>query len=476
MKQLSKQHLSNRPQRPIRILQFGGGNFIRAFVDWMVDILNEQTNFNAGVAIVKPTERGDYEALRAQDGLFYVVLNGIQSGQFVEETRLVSCIQQVIHPYKAWNDFLKSAENPTIQFIISNTTEAGIIFRPEDNKEDQPPKEFPAKLVLWLHHRFRYFEGDLSKSCIFLPLELVPQNGQLLKKCMLQYAQHWQLESNFLQFIEQQTFCDSLVDRIVSGYPTEKADAIQKRLGVTDKLLVAGEYYHSWIIEAPKTVAKVLPFNQTNLNVRFVDDLEVHRTIKVRLLNGAHTSLVPIGYLRGNRTVVESMNDERLKQFIKVELQEEIIPTLDAPKEELTTFANDVIDRFCNPSLQHQLVAIALNSTTKFVTRLLPSLLSYQKQFGQLPKRIVFALAALFQFYRGEWKGKAIVLKDEPENIQFFQTTWQKYGDELDQLVPHVLQNETIWGQNLNEVEGLEALLIHYLEDFENRISTLSID
>ncbi|MEM1324822.1 MAG: tagaturonate reductase [Bacteroidota bacterium] len=476
MQQLSNKQIQHRSQHPIRILQFGGGNFIRAFVDWMVDISNEQTDFNAGVAIVKPTQRGDYEVLKAQDGLFYVLLNGIQNGELVEEHRLVKCVQKVIQPYTQWDEYLKLAEDPNIRFVVSNTTEAGIKFSPEDQKDDQPPKEFPAKLVVWLHHRFQHFKGDATKSCIFLPLELIPENGQQLKQCMLDYAKHWELESNFIQFIESQIFCDSLVDRIVSGYPEEKAKEIEEKLGVKDDLLVAGEYYHSWVIEAPEQVAKELPFSRTGLNVKFVDDLNLYRTIKVRLLNGAHTSLVPIGYLRGNKTVVDGMTDVPLKAFIEAELQEEIIPTMDAPAAELQAFANDVIDRFCNPSLQHQLMAIALNSTTKFVTRLLPSLLRYQEQFGQLPKRIVFALAALFRMYKGKWKGKTVDLKDDPAHIEFFQSTWQRHSEQLDLLVPHLLKNEPIWGMNMNEIEGLGELLIDYLGDFEAHLESLKIN
>lgn len=473
---LSNQSLTSRAPFPIRVLQFGGGNFIRAFSDWMIDHLNEKTDFNAGVAIVKPTERGDYEALRKQDGLFHVLSKGIKDGVYQEERRLVQCVQQIIHPYKEWDLFLKTAENPSIRFVFSNTTEAGIKFNPADQFTQQPPKEFPAKLLLWLHHRYTFFKGDHSKNCIFLPLELVPENGQLLKQCLLKYAHHWDLETGFIDFVEQQIYCNSLVDRIVAGYSATEAAKVEQELSLKDELLVSGEHYHSWVIQAPKQVREELPAHKTDLNIQFVDDLEKYRTIKVRLLNGAHTSLVPIGFLRGHKTVLEAMQDQALKAYLMAELKEEIIPSLNYDPLELQAYASDVMDRFCNPSLQHYLLDISLNSTTKFVTRLLPSLLGYQEKKGTLPPRIVFALTALLRFYQGDWRGESIPLKDNPAHLQFFKETWQIHHQQLDILVSTLLSNQQIWGKDLNEIPGLHHRVTQQLKDFEQHLDQLAVE
>lgn len=462
MKKLAESRFPERPQYPIRILQFGGGNFLRAFVDWMVDVLNEETNFAGDVAIVKPTERGDYQQLRQQDGLFHVVLNGFKAGAWVDEKRRIQCIQRVVHPYKEWNRFLQLAELPELRFIVSNTTEAGIEFKAEGLLSNIAPETFPAKLTSWLHHRFQYFDADPAKACIILPVELVEQNGALLKACVLQYAQHWQLGTAFERWVEEQIFCNTLVDRIVSGYPQERAAAIEEELEVRDALLVAGEYYHSWVIEAPPQARRELPFDQTDLNVQFVDDLEIHRQIKVRILNGAHTAMVPLGYLAGCKTVDEYMDNPQLRHFLEALIFQEIIPTIDHPPAALSAFAHAVLERFRNPSLRHQLLDIALNSTSKFVTRLLPSLLVFCQQNGVLPHNIVLAFAALLRFYQGHWREEAIPLRDAPERIAFFTQCWQS-PQTLDEKVAVMLGASDIWGMDLNSIKGLRKSLVQHL-------------
>ncbi|MEM9931490.1 MAG: tagaturonate reductase, partial [Bacteroidota bacterium] len=416
-----------RPDRPLRVLQFGGGNFLRAFADWMIDVLNEQTDFNAGVVVVKPTPRGDYTDLRAQEGRFTVALDGIRQGELIRERRVVRCIQQVIQPYTEQAAYLATAESPALRFIISNTTEAGIRFREEPYPAaGEMPVEFPAKLCWWLHHRFQHFgkEGR-GRGCIVLPLELIENNGDALRDCLLQYAKHWNLGEAFQQWlVTENHFCSTLVDRIVSGYPADRAAAIAAEVGAEDPLLVAGEYYHSWVISGPPLVQEELPFAQTDLNVTFTNDLDAYREIKVRILNGAHTSIVPTGYLSGIETVGDVMADEEMFGFLSGVLYDEIIPSLDHPAEELKAFAADVLDRFRNPSIHHKLLDISLNSTSKFRTRLLPSLLAYQEKKGSLPPGIVKAFAALIRFYRGDRKGESIPLRDAPERITFLQAEW----------------------------------------------------
>src|SRR5690606_3864984 len=284
MQKLSKDIIKTKVALPTKILQFGCGNFLRAFVDWMVQVLNEETDFNAGVVIVKPAERGDYKILKDQYGLFTVILDGIRDGKSIQEKRLVSCVDQIINPYTAWEQYLELAQIPSLRFVISNTTEAGIKFNPMDNFKDAPPSEFPAKLTLFLYHRFRHYDGNPSKGCIILPCELIISNGETLQKTVLQYAAHWQLEPEFTAWIRTANhFCSTLVDRIVSGYPTDRVQELERELRYEDPLMVAGEYYHNWVIQAPISIQRELPFTQTKLNVQFVDDLAPYREMKVRI-------------------------------------------------------------------------------------------------------------------------------------------------------------------------------------------------
>ncbi len=459
MHPLNRKTTTEEKNLPIKMIQFGGGNFLRAFVDWMVDILNKETDFNGGIAIVKPTEGGDYSELKAQDGLFTVILDGIRNGKLVAEKSVVTSIQQVVNSYTEWETYLDLAKNPDIRFIVSNTTEAGIKFNKKDKFEDEPPTEFPAKLTIWLHKRFRYFEGDTSKGCILLPCELIENNGDALKKCVLAYADSWQLDNEFMEWIESANhFCSTLVDRIVSGYPKDRAEKTQEELGYEDKLLVAGEYYHSWVIQGPDTVQKELPFSKTDLNVEFVDDLGPYREMKVRILNGAHTSMVPVGYLAGIRLVSEAMDDKEVSGFVESLLLEEAAKTLDFPIEVKRKFIADVLDRFRNPLLKHQLISISLNSTSKFTARLLPTLKDYFAKEGKLPKRIVFGLSALIRLYKGEIDGESIPLRDDQDVLTFFAIQWNKFDSNelsLKELSQSILSNTSIWEEDLTTLHGL---------------------
>ncbi|MEP3210555.1 MAG: tagaturonate reductase [Maribacter sp.] len=459
MKNLNRQATNNTKKRPLKVLQFGGGNFLRAFVDLMVHVLNQETDFNAGVVVVKPTERGDYQMLKSQDGLFTVILDGIKKGMPIADMTLVDCVQEIVNPYSEWDAYLELAKNPDIRFVVSNTTEAGIKFDPADTFEDMPPKEFPAKLTIWLYQRFQHFGNDVSKGCILLPCELIEDNGEALKAAIMQYAAHWNLDGNFVNWIYTANyFCSTLVDRIVSGYPAERVVKIQSTLGYEDKLLVAGEYYHSWVIKGPELVAKELPFDQTDLNVAFVDDLTPYREMKVRILNGAHTSMVPVGYLAGLRLVKDVMDDDVVSGFVESLLRRESITTLNFPESVLNKFVEDVLDRFRNPLLKHQLISISLNSTSKFVARLLPSLTDYYIATGSLPQRIVFGLSALIRFYKGEFGGERIELKDDAKILYFFASNWEKYDNKelkMNILVGIILSNTSIWGKDLTKFEGM---------------------
>ncbi|SFF67824.1 tagaturonate reductase [Salegentibacter agarivorans] len=467
MKQLNRNTTNNPIKYPERVLQFGGGNFLRAFCDWMINELNEKTDFDAGVIVVKPTEGGNYKELKQQDGLFHVALDGIKEGEMLSEVKLISCVSRIIHSYNEWDEYLKTALQPEIRYIISNTTEAGIKFSESDDFEATPPKEFPAKLTLWLHARFDHFKGAEDKGCILLPCELIENNGEELLKTVLQYIKLWNLGDDFQQWIENHNyFCSTLVDRIVSGFPENRKDEIQRKTGYEDPLLVAGEEYHSWIIKAPETVKNELPFDKTNLNVEFVEDLASYRELKVRILNGAHTSLVPVGYLAGLRTVKESMDDKLVSTHVEKVLREEIKPTLsDFQEAEIDAFINSVLDRFRNPTLKHYLLAISLNSTSKFQARLLPAFKEYASENKQFPKRIAFSMSCMLRFYKGEFSGKKIEVKDDSEVIRFFTELWERRDSEeisLNSLVETALSNPKIFGEDLTKYDGLvETIAVH---------------
>lgn len=473
MHQLNRSTANKPKALPLRILQFGGGNFLRAFVDWMVQILNEETDFNGGVVIVKPTERGDYKTLKSQEGLFTVVLDGIKNGKLIAEKTLIDCVQEIVNPYSDWENYLALAKNPDIRFIVSNTTEAGIRFNSEDKINENPPQEFPGKLTVWLNHRFQHFNGDVSKGCILLPCELIEENGAVLQKTVLQYADHWNLSDDFKSWIRTANhFCSTLVDRIVSGYPTDRVDKIQTELEYFDELLVAGEYYHSWVIQGDSIVHKELPFSQTDLNVEFVNDLSPYREMKVRILNGAHTSMVPVGYLAGIRFVKEAMDDKVISKYIESLLSEEVAVTLDFPEEVKQKYITDVLDRFRNPLLKHQLISISLNSTSKFVSRLLPTLKDFHAAEGRLPERIVFGLSALILFYKGEFHGEKIEVKDDQKVLDFFIANYEELNSEelsVDNFVERILSNKNIWDEDLTDIEGITDSAVDNIQGIDNK-------
>lgn len=414
---------------PEKVLQFGGGNFLRAFTDWMIDIFNKETDFAGSVVIVKPTERGDYQEIDDQDGLFHVVLDGIVDGEQQSSIHLVESVRRTIHPYRDWKSFLASAHIDTMRFVISNTTEAGIAFSDQDDKDDQPPAEFPGKLTLWLYERFQHFGGAADKGCLIFPCELIEDNGTRLRDVILEYIEHWNLGDDFISWIlNHNYFYDTLVDRIVSGYPEDRAADIERKTGYKDPLMVAGEHYHSWIMSGDERVRKEFPFESTFLNIRLVDSLSDYRELKVRVLNGAHTSLVPVGHLAGKRTVDQAMSDDSIRRFVEGFLSQEVKPTLDfIPESEVDQFISDVVDRFLNPVLAHQLLDISLNSFAKFGTRLLPTLKDYVEKKNSLPDRLLYSLACLIVFYKGEWNGKEIPLRDDVANLEFAAKMWQAH-------------------------------------------------
>ncbi|MDW5299354.1 MAG: tagaturonate reductase [Sedimentibacter sp.] len=453
---------------PEKVLQFGEGNFIRSFVDWIIDEMNKTENFNGSVVVIQPRNNDSIKILNEQNGLFTLYLNGIKNGEAISEHSIINSISRGINTYSDYDEFLKVAENPELKFITSNTTEAGIVYEEKDRLEDRPQSSFPGKLTAFLYHRYQIFNGNKKSGFIFLPCELIDKNGEKLKEIILKLARLWNLGKGFTEWInEANTFCNTLVDRIVPGYPRNKIEKITKELGYEDRLLVEGEQFHLWVIEGPQWVKEEFPADKAGLNVLFVDDLTPYRTRKVRILNGAHTSMVPVSYLYGKDTVKEAVEDTVIGKFIQDTIYTEIIPTLKLSEKELKDFAQDVLDRFKNPFINHYLMSISLNSMSKFKTRVLPSILQYQKTYNSLPKRLVFSLAALIAFYKGDRDGVQIDLKDDEDIIALFKRLWANYDGTrqgLENLVEEVLGYVKNWEMDLNRVDNLCRQVTDYLE------------
>jgi tagaturonate reductase len=442
---------------PVKILQFGQGNFMRGFFDWQIDLLNERTGLNAGVVVVRPRGGGSAPLLDVQDGLFTVLVRGLdESGQPVREYRKVECVQREIDPVSMYADLLAQAANPDLRFIVSNTTEAGITTNFIDRADDAPPASFPAKLTQLLFARYQAFGGAADKGLVLLPCELIDNNGPALKAAVMHFAALWHLGAQFAAWIDSAcTFCSTLVDRIVTGYPAADAEQVEADLGYRDQFLVAAEYYYLFVIQGPAWLADELKLDGANLNVKLVDDITPYKKRKVGILNGGHTTLVPVALLAGLEAVGPAVEDEQVGGYLRATIGQEIIPALGMDRTELEAFAADVLLRFRNPSIHHRLASIALNSWSKFGARVMPQLLGYAaNNGGRLPQRLVLALAATMVLYRGG----VIELSDDPANLDWFAKGWGKVAaDEWTpaQLVQGWLANATLWGRDLNQVEGL---------------------
>jgi len=458
-------------QYPEKVLQFGEGNFLRAFVDWQIDKMNKQAGFNGSVVVVQPIEFGLVDKLNQQDGLYTLYLQGMNEGKAIAEHSVINSISRGINPYTQHAEYLKIAENPELRFVFSNTTEAGIAYDENDKLEDKPQKSFPGKLTALLYNRFKTFNGQKDKGLIIIPCELIDRNGDKLKEIILKFAMLWNLEKGFATWInEANTFCSTLVDRIVPGYPRDTIKEITQELGYEDNLVNIGEHFHLFIIEGPQWIENEFPVTKAGLNVKFVEDMTPYRTRKVRILNGSHTSLVPVSYLYGLNTVAESVEHKLIGKFIKDTIYEEIIPTLDLPEEELAYYAKVVLERFMNPFVKHYLMSISLNSMSKYETRDLPSLLQFVKTKGELPKRLVFSLAALIEFYKGKRGEETIKLSDDADVLELYKAAWDKCDgseDALKRLVTTILAYKKIWKMDLNDVQGLTQAVTHYLTNIE---------
>lgn len=453
---------------PEKIIQFGEGNFLRAFVNWITDTMNKNELFNGSAVVVQPIQHGMVKELNAQNGLYTLYLRGIKDKKAVSEHTVVESISRGINPYEDFSEYEALALLPEARFVISNTTEAGITVNPEDKLDDAPPSSFPAKVTSMLYKRYSHFNGDKTKGFIFLPCELIDKNGEKLKESILEYIKLWNLEDEFKEWVcENSVFCNTLVDRIVPGYPRDRMEEIRQELGYEDNLVVEAEQFHLWVIEGPSIVKEEFPADKAGLNVLFVDDLTPYRTQKVRVLNGAHTTMVPVSYLYGLDTVRESVEHEVIGKWINEAIFEEIVPVLPLPVEQVKQYSNDVIDRFTNPFVKHYLMSISLNSMSKYETRVLPTLIEYNEANGKLPEKLVFSLASLMAFYKGYRGEQAIDLKDDEDILELYKNVWTKYDAkqiELSQVVEEVLAYKKNWKIDLNTISGLKDKVTEYLK------------
>lgn len=468
MKSLNRQNVQAKTY-PERIIQFGEGNFLRAFVDWIVFNMNQKAGFNSSVVVVQPIEKGMVDVLNAQDGLYHVNLQGLNNGKEVDSLQLIDVISRGLNPYTQFDEYLKLAENPEMRFVISNTTEAGIAFDPACKLEDKPAKSYPGKLTQLLYHRFKTFNGAADKGFHIMPCELIFHNGVELKKCIEQYIELWQLGADFKNWFE--TACGvypTLVDRIVPGYPKDTIDQILDKIQIEDKLVVKGEIFHLWVIEAPASLAAEFPADKAGLNVLFVPSEKPYHERKVTLLNGPHTVLSPVGYLSGLDTVREIVEDEVTGKFVRKVMFEELLSTLDLPQAELEAFANAVLDRFRNPFVKHFVTSIMLNSFPKFKTRDLPGLKIYLERKGVLPEGIVLGLAGIITYYKGGKRGDVeIVPNDDAAIVDLLKNLWATGS--IQKVAEGVLGAEFIWGEDLNKVAGLTAKVAQFLASIEEK-------
>ena len=375
--------------RPERVIQFGEGGFLRGFVDWMLQKLNDSGSWNGSVVVVQPIAQGMCDRLESQQCVYTHIIRGVEG----VEKQVVDVISRCVKPYDDYESYLALADDPGFRFIVSNTTEAGIAYRAEDKLTDAPPVSYPAKLTQLLYRRYQ--KG--LPGFILMPCELIDRNGDKLKQIVLQYAQLWELEPGFTRWIEEENhFCTTLVDRIVTGYPKDQLP----ELGYEDNMIDTSEYFHLWVIEGDKALSEELPLHKVGLNVLWTDELERYRTRKVRILNGAHTATVAYALLEGFDTVLSCMENEKMLSHIRQCVFEEIIPTLSLPEEELISYANDVLQRFANPHIRHFWADISLNSVSKFKVRVLPSLLAYYEKFGKAPAGLTKAFGCLIRFYK----------------------------------------------------------------------------
>ena len=472
MEQLKSLNKRTAPKSvmPERIIQFGEGNFLRAFVDWIVWNMNQKTNFNGSVVIVQPIERGMVDWLNGQDCLYHVNLQGRLNGEAVNTLERIDVVSRALNPYSQNPAFMALAEQPEIRFVISNTTEAGIAFDDTCKFTDAPASSYPGKLVQLLFHRYQTFDGDPTKGLIIMPCELIFLNGHHLKECIYKYIELWKDDfgadyEGFKEWFTKYNYvCATLVDRIVPGFPRKEIKDIQQKIGYKDNLVVQAEIFHLWVIEKAENMTcdelrAEFPAEKAGLHVLIAESEKPYHERKVTLLNGPHTVLSPVTYLSGVNIVRDACNHPVLGKYIHKVQFEELMETLNLPMDELKQFAADVLERFNNPYVDHQVTSIMLNSFPKFQARDLPGVKTYLERKGELPQGLVFGLAAIITYYKGGVRedGAEIIPNDDQKIMDLLKELWAT-GD-TQKVTDGVLSAEFIWGEDLHNIEGLAELV-----------------
>lgn len=413
-----------------RIIQFGEGGFLRGFVDYFFQKLNDKGLFEGSVVVVQPIKTGMCDMLTAQNCEYNLFLRGVDNGKVVDEHTHIDVISRCINPYKDYEEYLSLAKNPDFRFIVSNTTEAGIVYEDDNKLSDAPANSFPAKLTALLYERFKAgLPGFIILSC-----ELIDHNGEELLKCCKKYALKWELGEDFGLWLEREnSFCSTLVDRIVTGFPRDEHKALEERIGQSDNMMDTAEIFHLWVIQGNHE--DELPLQKAGFNVVWTDNVDPYKKRKVRILNGAHTSMVLAARLYGLETVGECMKDEKVLSLLRKSVFEEIIPTI-GDTEDNRKFGEAVFERFANPFIKHQLLSIALNSVSKFRARVLPTILEYKAKNGQYPKILSFSFAALIAFYKTD------EANDSEEVVKFMKNA----------SVADILKREDYWGEDLSDM------------------------
>ncbi|MCR5591291.1 MAG: tagaturonate reductase [Lachnospiraceae bacterium] len=455
---------------PERVLQFGEGNFLRAFTDHFIDVLNEKTGFNGKVVICQPRGGAKSKVINGQDGLYTLMLRGITGGKMQEQTRIISCISRCINPLEEFDALLECAHNPDLSFITSNTTEAGIVYDSTCALSDRPAASFPAKLTQFLYERYKAgLPGFIILSC-----ELTDRNGDVLLDCVRKYIRQWALPDEFDAWVNNEnSFCSTLVDRIVTGYPKDEAEAVFEKLGYTDELLDAGEIYASWVIEGDQKIFDELPFDKAGLPVIITDNVDPFKKRKVRMLNGAHTSMSPAAFMAGIDTVGDCMKDPVISAYVKKALYDEIIPVLgEDDRKASEQFAEAVYDRFSNPFIRHELLSILLNTTAKWKARVLPTVTEYHAAFGSLPEILTFSFAAYIYLYHsadalssegltGERNGKSFTLSDDRDVLELF---YSQKGEDVIKAAVTIMNSDKLWDGQLLALSGFTGEVIRDLK------------
>ena len=478
---MEMKELCRRRERPVRVMQYGDGNFLRAFVDYGIDVANEENGFDGNVAIIIPTKPHAGNERRKkffaeQDNYFTVCLRGKKDGKPYKENRVISCVSAVYSCYTDFDAYMALAENPELEFVVSNTTEAGIVYDSSDKLTDKPAEHFPAKLTQFLYHRFRHFNGAGDKGLVMLPTELIDHNGEQLFACVQKYMALWQLEDTFKTWVKQTcVFANTMVDRIVPGYPKKEATSVCAELGYDDKLLDQAEPFGLWVI-GTESLKERLPLDSDKLNVLFTNRIEVYKERKVRILNGAHTSMVLGAYLSGLDYVGQCMTDKEVRRQLEQSVFGELVPTVHLPREEAETFARAVFERFENPFVNHALLSISLNSISKWRARVLPSIKDTLAEGGNLPPWLTYSLAALLAFYRSTEKGEGCLLGKRGQDVYEIRDD----ADKLDFIAAHadettevyaksVMEQVDWWGEDLTKLPGFFDAVLKNLRLIEEK-------